>query len=68
MKLPKDFPKHQTVEWLIDILKSYNPKAQLVFATSYGGDPLCLLSVYPGDDKSDEKTKQLLIDIGWESD
>ena len=52
---------HQTVGWLIALLKQHDPNIQVRFATS-PSDTSYLLSEYLSDDG-----KILWIDVGYES-
>lgn len=52
-----------TVKELRKNLLQFNQKAKIHFYTNSRG-PLLLLSIYTGDGKTDDKTKELYIDIG----
>ncbi len=45
-KLPKDFPKHQTIGWWIELLKQYPKDTIVAIATGPNPSPYCLLSDY----------------------
>lgn len=60
----KGFPQFQTVEWWIEQLKEYNPKAVVAIYTGYGEKPNYMLSMYPVDGRLDDHTKCVAIDIG----
>ena len=58
-----DVVPHQTVGWLIELLKEYNPSLPVVFSTGTDESVVHLLSDYTIHEDS-----VLCIDIGDESD
>ena len=66
-------PKFQTVEWWIEQLKEYNPKAVVHIATRSGDSGSAMLSTYyarkKGKDRyphdlGEDDIKKLWIDVG----
>ncbi len=63
-KAPK-FPSHQTVEWWIEQLKEFNPKAVVHIASAPDSPPMCMLGLYYADKKGGcEDIKKVWIDVG----
>jgi hypothetical protein len=65
MKLPKNFPKHQTVHWWIKELSEFNPNAVLVFSDGPTTPLMSCLSIYETDgDRGPKDTRVVCVDIG----
>jgi hypothetical protein len=55
----------QRVRDIIEWLQGFPPKAKISFITGQGGDEELCLSLYPKEEKANEKTtKHVYVDIG----
>lgn len=59
----KQHPKFQTVEWWIEQLKEFNPKAVVQIATCFGDTTMAMASIYYEGYAGDENRKKVWIDI-----